>query len=70
MSVELGRTQQNMRTGAKRRLVEHADTFQYVPLVPGLKALLRNRSIPDEVRVFIIMVNHMSHYSLHMHEFF
>ena len=65
MSVELGRTQQNMRTGAKKRLVEHADTFQYVPLVPGLKALLRNRSIPDEVRVFIIMVNHVTLFIAH-----
>lgn len=35
--------------GAKRRLLEKADTFQYVPLIENLQWLLQNRDIYNEV---------------------
>ena len=36
--------------GAKRRLIERQDTYQYVPLLPSLCSLLSDPSILDEVQ--------------------
>ena len=45
----LGTTYQYQRSGAKRRLVEKEETFQYVPLIDNLKWLLQNKDIYNEV---------------------
>lgn len=46
-TIELG----SYMTSAPRGLMhEQKDTFQYVPLVMGLKCLLKNNEIYDEVR--------------------
>ena len=49
MTVELGSTMEVVHVGAKRRLRECKDTFQYVPLLQGLQALLQSQEILDEV---------------------
>jgi hypothetical protein len=41
-----------VHNGNKRRLAEKKDTFQYVPLLEGLKSLLMKAEILDEVSVF------------------
>ena len=49
VTVELGSCIEPTFTGPKRRLQNRADTFQYVPLLQGLRALLQNKDIFDEV---------------------
>ena len=43
-----------VKSGAKRRLVEKPDTFQYVPLLDNLQWLLLNRDISDQVCIIIL----------------
>lgn len=42
-----------VKSGAKRRLVEKPDTFQYVPLLDNLQWLLHNRDISDQASAII-----------------
>ena len=49
MTKLLGTTYQYQKSGAKRRLVEKEETFQYVPLIDNLKWLLQNKGIYNEV---------------------
>ena len=49
MTKLLGTTYQYQKSGAKRRLVEKEETFQYVPLIDNLKWLLQNKDIYNEV---------------------
>jgi len=52
--VELGSNVGSIGTGAKRSLsLECKDTFQYIPLLKGLQALLQNQDIRDEVAVTV-----------------
>ena len=51
MTVELGSDTALTQVGNKRRLSERKMTFQYVPLLDGLKLLLSNREILDEVGI-------------------
>lgn len=37
-------------TGAKRRLIQKQDHFQYIPLLSSLKSLLSDVSILDEIQ--------------------
>jgi len=37
-------------SGSKRRLVEKQDSYQYVPLLASLKALLSDRSVQEQVQ--------------------
>ena len=46
MTVELG-TRIESRTGGS--LTERKDTFQYVPLLESVKALLKHQEVLDEV---------------------
>lgn len=46
MTIELGSELTSAQRGTLR---EHKDTFQYVPLLEGLKALLKNEYVFDEV---------------------
>ena len=39
-----------VNTGSRRRLCEVTDTYQYVPLLQGLKSLLNHADIRDEVK--------------------
>lgn len=50
LGVKLGARYQCVQTGSKRRLAEVQDTFQYVPFLEGLQALLCHADIRDEVR--------------------
>lgn len=45
----IGKRMEYVNTGSKRRLCEVEDTFQYVPLLEGLKSLLAHAEIRDEV---------------------
>ena len=36
-------------SGSKRRLIQRYDTYQYVPLLPSLKKLLRDKSVLEQV---------------------
>lgn len=49
VTIKLGTHLECVRTGSKRRLAEVNDTFQYVPLLQGLQALLGHSDIRDEV---------------------
>ena len=49
MRVKLGTRTEYVNTGSKRRLCEVEDTFQYIPLLQGLKSLLAHDDIRDEV---------------------
>lgn len=46
-----------MRNDPRGTLREHKDTFQYVPLERGLRALLKNQSIRDEVSTKVSMLS-------------
>ena len=48
MTIQLG---VNIESRARGTLTERKDTFQYVPLLQGLRALLKNEEILDEVHV-------------------
>ncbi len=58
MSIELGTTLEPVFTGQKRRLEERIDTFQYIPLLQGLKALLQKQEVFDEVIFGICMTKY------------
>ena len=48
--IKIGDTyQHSIFTGAKRRIVEKQDTYQYVPLLASLHSLLFDPSIVDQV---------------------
>ena len=47
VTIELGTRFENRVSG----LTEIKDSFQYIPLLQGLRALLRNQEILDEVRM-------------------
>ena len=49
VTVELGKSYRYKSSGAKRRLVESSDTYQYVPLIDNLQWLLQHQDIYDEV---------------------
>ena len=49
VSIILGSHIGYIGLGSKRRLVEKNDTFEYVPLLQGLKSLLQNKAIRHEV---------------------
>ena len=49
MAVKLGTRSEFRNTGAQRHLCEVHDTFQYVPILEGLKALLGHADICGEV---------------------
>ena len=59
ITVTLGSERVYTQTGAKRRLSEVNDTFQYVPLLEGLQSLLRNSEILDEVvsNLWLLKIN-------------
>ena len=42
-----------IQSGAKRRLVERCDTFQYIPFLENLEWFLDNKEIYKEVGVFV-----------------
>ena len=44
-----GNSLEAVSVGVKRRIQEKSDTFQYIPLFTGLKSLLQNQEIFDEV---------------------
>lgn len=48
VTIKLGKRMEYVNTGSKRRLCEVEDTFQYVPLLEGLKSLLAHAEIRDE----------------------
>ena len=50
MTVELGTRYKYQFIGAKRRLVQKSDTFQYVPLIDNLQWILQNKEVYNEVR--------------------
>ena len=49
VTIELGSDCVPVQSGSKRRLSIQRKSFQYVPLLDGLYALLSNREILDEV---------------------
>lgn len=49
ITVELGTSYGYQKCGAKRRLVERKDTYQYVPLLDNLQALLNNKEVYRQV---------------------
>ena len=49
MTIEFG---SEITSAPKGAMHEHKDTFQYVPLEKGLKALLQNQQLRDEVSNF------------------
>ena len=59
MTIVLGSERVCTHTGAKRRLSEVKDTFQYVPLLESLQSLLRNSEILDEVgsKLWLLIMN-------------
>lgn len=59
ITVTLGSERVYTQTGAKRRLSEVNDTFQYVPLLESLQSLLRNSEILDEVgsNLWLLKIN-------------
>ena len=50
-TIVLGSHLRSVGLGCKRRLVETNDTFEYVPLLQGLKTLLQNDAMRHEVSV-------------------
>jgi len=59
--VELGSNVGSIGTGAKRSLsLKCKDTFQYIPLLKGLQALLQNQDIRDEVSGSYCVVYYMA----------
>ena len=51
ITVELGSTYKYKKCGSRRILVEHKDTYQYVPLIVNLQHVLQNQEIFMEVRL-------------------
>lgn len=49
VTIELGVKYKYVLSGAKRRLAEKPDTFQYVPLINNLQWLFHNRDICSQV---------------------
>lgn len=47
VTIELG---SHMTSTPRGLMHKQQDTFQYIPLIDGLKCLLRNKEIYDEVR--------------------
>lgn len=43
VTIDLGTSYVYQKHGAKRRLIEKKDTFQYVPLLENLQAFLQNK---------------------------
>lgn len=41
------------KRGQKRRLVERKETFQYIPLIANLQALLQNKEVFSEVYMYM-----------------
>ena len=56
-TVELGTEFVPVQNGNKRKLTEKKYTFQYVPLLDGLKSLLSKQEILDEVTCFWILLD-------------
>ena len=56
-TIILGVKRKCMGVGSKRKLVETKDTFQYVPLLPGLQSLLKNDDVRHEVSLEDLQVN-------------
>ena len=54
MTIVLGNHLRYVGLGCKRRLVETNDTFEYVPLLQGLKTLLQNDAIRHEVSTALV----------------
>ena len=52
VTVQLGTSYVYKNSGAKQRLVERKDLFQYVPLFKHLAWLLQNVDIYNEVREY------------------
>ena len=57
-TIVLGSHLRYVGLGCKRRLVETNDTFQYVPLLQGLKILLQNDAIRHEVSDSVSFLNY------------
>ena len=53
VTITLGTSYQYKQSGAKRRLVERCDTFQYIPFLENLEWFLDNKEIYKEVGVFV-----------------
>ena len=49
MTIELGSSYCYQRSGTKTRLIERKDTFQYIPLIENLQAILQNKEVYTEV---------------------
>lgn len=54
VTIVLGNHLRYVGLGCKRRLVETNDTFEYVPLLQGLKTLLQNDAIRHEVSTALV----------------
>ncbi len=55
-TVILGSTYEYRKSGAKRRLIEKQETFQYVPLIKNLEWVLQNKDLSTEVRFFVVII--------------
>lgn len=55
----LGTSLKYQQSGSTRRLVEHQDTFQYVPLTENLEKFLSNPEVLAEVSGYIVASNVM-----------
>ena len=56
VTVELETELVPSQCGTKNQLIEKKYTFQYVPLLDGLQALLSKQEILDEARKFYVYV--------------
>ena len=53
----LGTSLKYQQSGSTRRLVEHQDTFQYVPLTENLEKFLSNPEVLTEVNGCVVGSN-------------
>ena len=60
VTVQLGSL---MTSGPRGQMHEHKDSFQYIPLDRGLKALLKNNELCDEVCLYTFICTKMHYFS-------
>jgi len=49
VTIELGSSYCYQMSGMKTGLIERKDTFQYIPLIENLQAILQNKEVYTEV---------------------
>ena len=55
VTIVLGSHLRYVGLGSKRRLIDTNDTFEYIPLLQGLKCLLQNDAIRHEVSLPLLL---------------